>query len=126
MTIITDEMVQVVAQVIDDLLWSTLHLSEHARVSVVKPCAQAILEAIAPLIAKAEREARAKAMLFLPPVPFGMMITAAVGTHEGNGHVYVTDANGRKIATVWGKPDEKIALANLLIAAAIRARKEER
>lgn len=53
----------------------------------------------------------------LPPGPFGYVVTAQPGEHEGRGHVYVTDAAGRKIACVWGTPDEKIALASLIIEA---------
>jgi hypothetical protein len=34
---------------------------------------------------------------------------------SGGGHVYLTDANGRKIAAVWGKADEKQAAAELIV-----------
>lgn len=33
-------------------------------------------------------------------------------------HVYLVDANGRKIAAIWGKPDEKIATAEMIVALA--------
>lgn len=35
---------------------------------------------------------------------------------SGGGHVYLTDANGRKIAAVWGKAEEKEATADLIVA----------
>ena len=53
----------------------------------------------------------------LPPGPYQYMVTAKPGDHDGNGHVYIIDANGRKIANIWGKPDEKMALAQLIIDA---------
>ncbi len=49
----------------------------------------------------------------LPPRPFSYQtIDRADG--KGAGHVYVLDANGRKVASLWGKPAEKIALAELI------------
>lgn len=36
---------------------------------------------------------------------------------SGGGHIYITDANGRKIAAIWGKAEEKTATADLIIAA---------
>ena len=35
---------------------------------------------------------------------------------SGGGHIYLTDANGRKIAAVWGKANEKQAAAELVVA----------
>ena len=49
----------------------------------------------------------------LPPGPFSYMVYG----ETGNGHMHIIDANGRKIAAVWGKPAEKIALAELIIKA---------
>lgn len=37
---------------------------------------------------------------------------------SGGGHVYITDATGRKIAVVWGHMPEKMATATLLVEAA--------
>ena len=34
---------------------------------------------------------------------------------NGWGHVYLIDANGRKIAAIWGKPEEKIETAQLIL-----------
>lgn len=34
---------------------------------------------------------------------------------SGGGHIYITDANGRKIAAIWGKAKEKQATADLII-----------
>ena len=56
----------------------------------------------------------------LPEGPFSYLITAQRGAHEGSGHVYIIDANERKIASVWGKPEEKLALAELIIDARAR------
>lgn len=36
---------------------------------------------------------------------------------NGGFHCYVVDANGRKIAAVWGKTDEKAATAHMMAAA---------
>ena len=40
------------------------------------------------------------------------------GTFTGNGsyHIYLVDANGRKIAAIWGKQDEKLATAELILS----------
>lgn len=35
---------------------------------------------------------------------------------NGGGHIYLTDANGRKIGVLWGKPEEKKAAAELLVS----------
>lgn len=35
---------------------------------------------------------------------------------SGGGHIYLTDANNRKIAAVWGKAEEKQATAELVVA----------
>jgi hypothetical protein len=53
----------------------------------------------------------------LPPRPYSYSTTALPGQHEGAGHVYIIDATGRKIVSVWGRPDEKIALAELIVEA---------
>lgn len=54
---------------------------------------------------------------FLPPGPFGYETTAPLDDHHGKGHVYIVDATGRKIAVCWGKPDEKLALKDLILDA---------
>lgn len=36
---------------------------------------------------------------------------------DGQAHIYLTDSTGRKIGTLWGRPDEKIANAHLFKAA---------
>lgn len=51
----------------------------------------------------------------LPPGPFRWTTTAAPGDHDGNGHVYLCDRSGRKIASIWGKPAEKVSLANFIV-----------
>ena len=55
----------------------------------------------------------------LPPGPFEYETTAIpiASKHHGMGHVYIVDANGRKIASLWGKPDEKLALKDLILKA---------
>lgn len=60
----------------------------------------------------------------LPPGPYTYeIITAKATTGQpiGNGHVYITDATGRKIASIWGKPAEKMALAELICNARDKA-----
>jgi hypothetical protein len=56
----------------------------------------------------------------LPALPWSYEITALEGEHEGAGHVYIVDATGRKIASIWGKPDEKIAVVQLIMDAAVK------
>jgi hypothetical protein len=50
----------------------------------------------------------------LPPLPWSYSTNAPIGTHDGKGFVYLLDANGRKIGTVWGRPQEKLAIAELI------------
>jgi len=54
----------------------------------------------------------------LPPRPWSFMSITPQGKPLGNGHVYLLDANGRKIASLWGNADEKIATAELVCDAA--------
>jgi hypothetical protein len=56
----------------------------------------------------------------LPPTPWSYSTNAPIGQHEGKGFVYLLDANGRKIGTVWGNPDEKLALAEVICDASDR------
>lgn len=58
----------------------------------------------------------------LPPLPWSYLITASPGKHEGSGHVYIIDANGRKIANLWGTADEKMATCELIMKEAGGAR----
>lgn len=44
-------------------------------------------------------------------------VGSAVTSANGMFHAYIIDANGRKIAAVWGKGDEKAATAHLMGAA---------
>lgn len=53
-------------------------------------------------------------MINLPPRPYTYETITAKGRPDGSGHVYIIDANGRKIASMWGKTEEKIALAKLI------------
>ncbi len=53
----------------------------------------------------------------LAPGPWHYETTALPGDHDGKGHVYLVDANGRKIGTFWGPAETKIATANLIIKA---------
>ena len=53
----------------------------------------------------------------LPPGPWEYETTAPLDQHHGKGHVYIVDANGRKIAVVWGPPDTKLATKDLIINA---------
>lgn len=58
----------------------------------------------------------------LPPGPWGITTTAVEGEHPGTGHVYINDAEGRKIMCIWGPKEQKIALADFII----RARENEK
>lgn len=53
----------------------------------------------------------------LPPLPWSYETNAPADQHEGKGFVYLIDANGRKIGTVWGKPDEKMATMQFIMDA---------
>lgn len=58
----------------------------------------------------------------LPIGPYQYETVRAMNSaHEGSGHVYILDKDGRKIASMWGKPHEKMALAQLIIDASIVA-----
>lgn len=35
---------------------------------------------------------------------------------SGGGHIYLTDANGRKIGVLWGQATEKHAAADLIVS----------
>lgn len=60
----------------------------------------------------------------LPPLPFTYETLSKPGAHPGSGVVNLVDGNGRKIGVLWGTPDEKIALAELICDASDRAMKE--
>lgn len=50
------------------------------------------------------------------PLPYGF---TEIGTHGGTGsHIYIIDAEGRKIGVVWGKREEKPYTAALFLAGA--------
>lgn len=51
------------------------------------------------------------------PAPYRVE-TSRTASHNGLPHVYIVDANGRKIAAVWGKAQERFHTAELLVAAA--------
>jgi hypothetical protein len=53
----------------------------------------------------------------LPPGPYSFRTTAKKGGHDGKGNVHVQDANGKNVAAIWGSPDEKLAMATLMIEA---------
>ncbi len=53
----------------------------------------------------------------LPPGPYHYQTTALPSEPEGNGHVYLCDATDRKIASIWGPRESKIALVNFIIEA---------
>ncbi|MEA2882417.1 MAG: hypothetical protein QOH32_1673 [Bradyrhizobium sp.] len=55
-------------------------------------------------------------MAKLPPMPWSYETNYLAGKHPGSGPVYLVDANGRKIATLYCAPEEKIALAEYLCA----------
>lgn len=58
---------------------------------------------------------------YLPKGPWTYETTGPVD-NLGCGHVYVIDAAGRKIMSLWGKPDEKLAMAELIIHARSRVK----
>lgn len=57
----------------------------------------------------------------LPPGPY-QLETTRPELEPGAGHIYLVDANGRKIASIWGSPAEKISLVNFIIDTEERSR----
>lgn len=57
----------------------------------------------------------------LPPGPWGWEDNGPTSRPMGYGFVYLIDANGRKIGTFWGKPTEKVAMANFVCDAMEKA-----
>jgi len=53
----------------------------------------------------------------LPPGPWTWQDYGLVERPMGHGFVYLLDANGRKIGTFWGKPEEKVATAEFVVEA---------
>jgi hypothetical protein len=51
----------------------------------------------------------------LPPLPWNW-VTSDSPSANGLFHIYLVDATGRKIAALWGKGDEKQALAEHIVA----------
>ena len=52
------------------------------------------------------------------PAPWAWESSKVPGGRGGNNfNLYITDANGRKIAAVWGKPGEKEKTCKLIAAA---------
>jgi hypothetical protein len=60
----------------------------------------------------------------LPPLPWSYQVISAYSGKTG--FIYILDADGRKIASLWGKPDEKDAMAELICDASDAALKAER
>lgn len=58
----------------------------------------------------------------LPPGPYTYEARLTPKGDLGNGHIYLIDANGRKIGVLWGKPAEKIALAEWITSSLDLAR----
>jgi len=52
----------------------------------------------------------------LPPKPYALL-ESAMASANGAFHLYVVDANGRKIAALWGKEEEKLALGKMIVEA---------
>lgn len=51
-------------------------------------------------------------------LPLEYEITAPPGAHEGSGHVYIVDATGKKLASLWGSAEAKMALCQIILDAA--------
>ena len=50
------------------------------------------------------------------PRPWSAAVSATTDNSD-QFHLYLVDANGRKIAAIWGKGDEKRATAELILTA---------
>lgn len=53
----------------------------------------------------------------LPPLPWTWQDLGHADRPMGTGFVYLLDATGRKIGTLWGRPHEKVAIANMVVEA---------
>ncbi len=51
----------------------------------------------------------------LPPRPWSYSTKTFDKRTEGQGFLYLHDATGRKIGTLWGRPHEKIAMAKEIV-----------
>jgi hypothetical protein len=60
----------------------------------------------------------------LPPLPWSYQVISAYTGKTG--FIYILDANGRKIASLWGKPEEKDSMAELICDASDRAADEKK
>lgn len=61
-----------------------------------------------------------KENVHLPPGPYEYETTRRMGRsvrEDFTGHVYLLDGNGRRIASILGTADEKMALAKLILDA---------
>jgi hypothetical protein len=52
----------------------------------------------------------------LPPLPWDW-VAAGKPNNNGSFHAYLVDANGRKIAAIWGRGNEKEAIADFILRA---------
>jgi hypothetical protein len=50
----------------------------------------------------------------LPPGPWTWTDNGPIDRPLGTGFVYLHDATGRRIGTVWGTPAEKVSIANMI------------
>jgi len=62
----------------------------------------------------------------LPPLPWRIEEVRTIGGKPFSGFVYLVDANGAKIAVLYGKPERKEALMDFIIRAADDATAEIR
>lgn len=53
----------------------------------------------------------------LPAGPWSIIITALPTEHPGAGHVYIADANGKKIMSIWASAAQKMEIADFIVTA---------
>ncbi len=54
----------------------------------------------------------------LPPLPWSYETNTPAESLPGSGFVYLVDTNNRRIAALWGKAEEKMAMARFICEAA--------
>ena len=54
----------------------------------------------------------------LPPLPWSILEIRQISRKPYSGFAYLVDANGAKIAVLYGRPESKEALADFIIRAA--------
>lgn len=92
----------------NDLDWRGPSGSINGHVVLERRLAQAVFDALEKLNLRS-------ISLDCAPLPWDWEWVSA--NASGGGHIYLIDANGRKIGAIWGKAEEKKATADVILRA---------